>query len=674
MRAARKRLKSAAGVYSRPHSRGAGPSMRPKADTSDVTRCDSPHPEHQVQIRLVALATLLLLGSSAVSTVAAQDPVAIARLDRAPVMDGTLNDPSWRDATRFTAFKTLHPEPGKDPSERTEIYLGYDRANLYVGIRSFDRSPDSIRAVATDPDGAWHDDWVAFCLDPQDQGLDALFFLVTPAGLKASGVLGFDGGPVQTGDREWTSAVRRTADGYSVAMAIRLAQLPYASGDSVRMAFKVARGISRRAEEMDFPAIHPERPHIAQLQRIVLSSIERSRIPDDRPLFDVRAAHREQARRLAQYGDSTMAGRVEAWGDASILDYLVFPSRPLVRSHAPFFFARRPEEDGVSARFAPLEYLPSRTIGDLDRFLARTQTTSLIVIHDDTIVYEKYFNGWGRDSVFTSFSVAKAFVSTLVGIAIDRGLIHSVADTITRYLPELARRDARFSRITIRDLLRMSSGLRYVEDEPPYDNRWTYLAPDLRGSALERSTIVAEPGKHWLYNNYNPLLLGMILERVSRRTITDLLQRDIWSPLGMEYGGSWSLDSRAHGFEKMESGINARPIDFAKLGTLYLHRGRWNGRQVVSESWVHDATQPWAAPAGYYEDQGFFGPGGHYFGYFWWGDTRESGASDFHTVGNKGQYIYCSPQKHLVIVRTGIEFGINSSRWLRLFRQVADRF
>jgi CubicO group peptidase (beta-lactamase class C family) len=247
-----------------------------------------------------------------------------------------------------------------------------------------------------------------------------------------------------------------------------------------------------------------------------------------------------------------------------------------------------------------------------------------------------------------------------------------VTDPITRYLPELARRDPRFSQITIQDLLRMASGLRYVEDEGPYDNRWTYLPPDLRRSALERSTIVEKPGRRWLYNNYNPLLIGMILERVSHHTVTELLQRWIWSPLGMQYGGSWSIDSRTHGFEKMESGINARPVDFAKLGSLYLHAGTWNGRQVVSSGWVTDATQPWPTPTGYFEDQGFFGPGGHYFGYFWWGDSRSGGPSDFHTVGNKGQFIYCSPQKHLVIVRTGMDFGVSSARWLRLFREFAD--
>lgn len=604
--------------------------------------------------------------------VVAQGATVIARFDRPPAMDGTLTDSEWTRATPFVDFRTLHPRPGEEPSESTTVYLGYDRANLYVGVRSLDRNGDSVRAPAATPDAAWHGDWIAFCIDPHDDGLDADYFLVTPGGYTVTGVLGFDGGPVQTARRRWSSAVHRTADGYTAELVVPLAQLPYRSGDSVVMAFKLARQIGRSGEEMDAPPIDPDRPHIAQFHPIVLVGIEPSAAPFDRPLFDERMAYAAKARRLARIGATTMDQRVEAWGDASVFDDLVFPSRPLQPSATPFRYPRRLEDGSVAARFASLEYLPGRPIGNLADFLARTQTTSFVVIHDDTILYEQYFNGWGPDSIFTSFSVAKAFVSTLVGIAIDRGLIRAVTDPITRYLPELARRDPRFRRITIRDLLRMASGLRYVEEEGPYDNRWTYLAPDLRRSALERSTIVEKPGRRWLYNNYNPLLIGMILERVSHRTVTELLQQWIWSPLGMQYGGSWSIDSRAHGFEKMESGINARAVDFAKLGSLYLHAGKWNGRRLVPAGWVSDATQPWRTPADYFEDQGFFGPGGHYFGYFWWGDTRSGGPSDFHTVGNKGQFIYCSPQKRLVIVRTGMDFGVSSVRWLHLFREFAD--
>ena len=142
-----------------------------------------------------------------------------------------------------------------------------------------------------------------------------------------------------------------------------------------------------------------------------------------------------------------------------------------------------------------MEYAPGKRVGDVERFLIRSNTTSFLVIKNDVVIYENYFNGYKRDSIVTSFSTAKSFDSTLVGIAIDEGKIGSGHDPITKYLPELARRDPRFAQITIQDLLLMSSGMRYNEDPPDRDNDVTYHAADLRKAALEKTAIVDAPGK-----------------------------------------------------------------------------------------------------------------------------------------------------------------------------------
>src|ERR1017187_9283263 len=241
-----------------------------------------------------AIPLLLLCGLAEVAI--AQSRVAIAKLDRPPVMDGTLNDPAWRRASVFTDFKTLHPRYGLDPSEKTEVYLAYDRANLYVGMRILDRSADSIRAVATGRDNALDDDWVAFCVDTRDQGFDAFFFLVTPGGVRLSGTLDANGSITPTTGLNWKSSVKRGSAGYTVEMRIPLAQLAYARGDTVGMGFKAVRVISRRSEEDDSPPIDPDRPHVAQFRRIVLAGIDRSLRPAERPLFDVRAALAEKRR------------------------------------------------------------------------------------------------------------------------------------------------------------------------------------------------------------------------------------------------------------------------------------------------------------------------------------------------------------------------------------------
>ena len=282
-----------------------------------------------------------------------------------------------------------------------------------------------------------------------------------------------------------------------------------------------------------------------------------------------------------------------------------------------------------------------------------------------------------RESIVTSFSMAKSFTSALVGIALAEGHIESVDDPVTKYIPELAARDERFSNITLRHLLMMSSGLRYTsEDNPIYlddmfsNNVLTYYYPDLRELALENTQIVEPPGLHFLYNDYNPQLLGMVLERTTGQNVSYYLQEKIWKPIGMEYDGSWSMDSQESGFERMESGINARAIDFAKFGRLYLYNGSWNGRQVIDSAWVAESTQEDRSidRAAYYPQKVLMENG--YYRYFWWGNRRDDGSYDFSAQGHLGQWIYVSPQADLIIVRNGEkelpkEWGPPMSQFIR---------
>lgn len=240
----------------------------------------------------------------------------------------------------------------------------------------------------------------------------------------------------------------------------------------------------------------------------------------------------------------------------------------------------------------------------------------------------------------------------LIGIAIQEGYINSVNDTITDYIPQLAKRDLRFKDIQIRDLLMMASGLRYNSDRPLSfgDDNLTYGYDDLRHLALTETEINDKPGVTFLYNNYNPLLLGMILERATGRSVTTYLQEKIWTPLNMEFDGSWSMDAEQNGFEKMESGINARAIDFAKFGRLYLKNGNWNGTQIVPAEWVAVSTQ----------DNGLIKDTPIYYGYMWWGEKCNPDSQDYLAMGDYGQFIYVSPAKDLIIVRNGESFGVKS--------------
>lgn len=358
--------------------------------------------------------------------------------------------------------------------------------------------------------------------------------------------------------------------------------------------------------------------------------------------------------------------RVLAWRASDVGDYLEnFPRRTLTASPSPFRFTRSPEDTRGEAVLA-------RALGvnNLSAFLAQTQTQSLIVIRGDQIVLERYVAPWRRESMNTSFSVAKSFVSALVGIAIDEGLIRSVDDPVASYLPELAQRDPRFSNITIRHLLLMSSGLEYAEDRWLVfngDDPLSTYHPDQRRLALTNVQIERPPGQAFSYNKYHPQLLGMILERTTGMDVTEWTQTRLWDRLGMEFDGAWALDSISSGFEKMEAGLNARAIDFAKLGRLFLQDGRWDGRQVVSPTWVALATGVDArdrAPGREGQPR--------YYGLMWWGVNQDRPRPDFFALGDHGQFIYVSPANNVVIVRTGVESGIASSRWIEAFASAAD--
>ena len=357
--------------------------------------------------------------------------------------------------------------------------------------------------------------------------------------------------------------------------------------------------------------------------------------------------------------------RQVAWGDSRVTDYQLVPARAIANAPPFFHFQSRPAPELLQ----PITYQSAgqtRQLG-FEEFLKATNTTSFIVIKDDTILYEGYFNGYSRDSIVTSFSMAKSFTSALVGIAIDEGSIGSVNDPVITYLPELRGRG--LDALTIRHLLTMSSGIRYVHDDAVSplrdltqftDDGMSYSYPNLRSQALQLQPDDAPVGSYFNYNNYYPQLLGMILERTTHWPPAEYLQEKIWKPLGMEYPASWSLDSEASGFELMTAGINGRAIDFAKFGRLLLNNGAWNGTQIVPAAWVAESTapdpndqRPWRSE----RSENVWPERNGYYKYLWWGKRNPDGSYTYEAHGKRGQRIVVSPSTGVVVVRFGTDMG-----------------
>jgi CubicO group peptidase (beta-lactamase class C family) len=352
------------------------------------------------------------------------------------------------------------------------------------------------------------------------------------------------------------------------------------------------------------------------------------------------------------------------WRESDYKDLQRFPARKIHNAPPVSRFDELPAENPYGSQIEAIGH--RSTNGSFENYLDSSGTTAFLVVKDDKLLYEKYFNGYDERTLNTSFSMAKSFASALVGIAIDEGYIKSVDEPITKYIPELLKRDKRFESITIRDLLTMSSGIKYEEGGflpwvEEADDTKTYYATDLRELALN-CRIESKPGEYFEYNNYNPLLVGMILERATGMPVSRYMEKKLWRPMGMEADGSWSLDSNKDGFEKMESGVNARARDFARFGMLFAKEGNWNGRQLISQKWVEESTRPDTSTDPSQEYQ-----------YFWWVNTPD-GKNHFSAQGNYGQYIYVAPEKDLVIVRLGKEEGEKGyGYWTDLFDQLSTK-
>ena len=330
----------------------------------------------------------------------------------------------------------------------------------------------------------------------------------------------------------------------------------------------------------------------------------------------------------------------------------IFPSVAMTASPTPFDFP-----DG-----APLA-LPERyRFGGVDRsteaLLSETDTVALLVLVDGSVRLERYALTGSRTTHWGSMSVAKSFVSAMIGIAVADGAIRSIEEPVSDYLPEL--RSSAFDGVRIKDVLQMSSGARWNEDysDPDSDiNR--FIAVFAHGGSFNdlAATLVRqrEPGTYNLYNSTETQVLGMLLKKATGRTIRDYTEEKLWHPLGMEQPGYWLVDS--NGMEMAYGGLNATARDYAKIGELFRNGGRWQGRQIVSEAWVKASVTPDAPhlmPGDTGASDSLFG-----YGYQWW--VMDGHEGELSAIGVYNQFVYVNPTRRLVIVKLSASHGYGST-------------
>lgn len=353
---------------------------------------------------------------------------------------------------------------------------------------------------------------------------------------------------------------------------------------------------------------------------------------------------------------SCKVGRFVYYNFAGITDHKIFPSRKIEKdSLATFTFKDSKTDKAPDSITVGIKGKSSRM--SFDKYLKDNETVAFLIIRNDSIISEKYFADYDASSIVASFSMAKSVNSILIGCAIDEGLIKSVEEPITNYLPELKKNG--FEKVTIKHLLQMTSGIDFKES---YSNPFGEAASFYYGRNLKKDVsklkLEKEPGTKFAYSSGDSQILGMVLESALKgKSISEYLEEKIWKPLGMEYDASWSLD-RKDGLEKIFCCLNARARDFAKIGRLYLNKGKWNGKQIVSEKWVEQSTkaEKTAGSASYYQ-------------YQWWLPSEKG---DFMANGILGQYIYVNPSKNMIIVRLGKSDG-KTSDWETLFIALSSK-
>jgi len=349
---------------------------------------------------------------------------------------------------------------------------------------------------------------------------------------------------------------------------------------------------------------------------------------------------------------SCTIGRFVWYNFADITDYKIFSSNEIPKSSKPISYPVK-----ISSAASSSEITINGKTQTFNEFLHYSRTVAFVIIHKDTIKFEHYDYKYNDSSIVTSFSVAKSVTSILIGGAIADGLIKSIDEPITNYIPEMREE---MKAVKIKHLLQMTSGIRYNESyySPFSEAAEYYYGPNLR-KAIPKLKLGVKPGTVFHYISGNSQVLGLVLERALKgKTVSAYLQEKIWNPMGMEFPATWSTDNKKSKLEKTFCCLNARAKDFAKIGTLYLHNGLYNGQQLVPKQWV-------AASNGKDTTEG----AKLYYQYNWWRGYRKD---TYLANGHLGQYIYIDPKNELVVVRFGNDR--RSVNWYSVFAGISKGF
>ena len=293
----------------------------------------------------------------------------------------------------------------------------------------------------------------------------------------------------------------------------------------------------------------------------------------------------------------------------------------------------------------------------------------MLVIQDDCIQYEKYFLGGDDNTLFSSNSMGKSFVSALMGIAVSEGYIESIEDPIGKYIPEFV--GTELENIPIRACLKMASGIDFDEDTDMSSFSINTLMGKSAMKVISKYGLQEEPYTYRRYLSINTEILGEVITNATGYSLAEYMEEKLWKKIGTAHDAYWTL---SNGKELAMGGLSVSLRDYARFARLYLNRGNYNGEQILTEDWVRDSfdiKEEYSKPGANEDAYNVIG-----YGYQWW--IPEGTEEEFMAIGVYGQWIYVNPTKHIIIVKTSADPDFMEKGYelkhVEFFRAIAEAF
>ena len=330
----------------------------------------------------------------------------------------------------------------------------------------------------------------------------------------------------------------------------------------------------------------------------------------------------------------------------------IFPQAIVQPDSVPYIFNEK-IDTGFGKRFkiANLYNLFDQT--EFETALENEKTRAFIILHHDTIIYEKYFKGFVQEDYLTSFSLMKSFISSLIGIAIEEGKIKSIHDPFCEYFPEID--CEKFGSVTIEHLLQHTSGVDFKGLPKLYYGK--NIAKNVMPQGMNYPA-----GTEFKYENAGSQILGMLIQKVYQKPVYQVWEEKVWSKIGTEYPIHWALDDKKNQQAKTFCCVDAVARDFARLGRVWMNDGFYNGEEIIPKSWLDSIKVPTIKE----------GATINYKYHFWKAPTEYD---CFLAAGMYGQIVFMCPEKNLMFVRLGEKnkMQMDDKFWIPVFLQLIDQ-